>query len=84
MVTVTTIEAKNNIDKLWEKAASEPVTVEYAGKPMVVIMSVQEYSKLKSPSRKQRVAGTGASLLANLDVKAFLAIPIDEDFAEYM
>jgi len=84
MVTVTATEARNNIGKLWKKAAAEPVMVEAAGKPLVVVISAEEYEKLTSGKRKRRVAGTGANLLAGLDVKAFLATPIDDVFEDYM
>lgn len=84
MVTFTATEARNNIGKLWEAAANEPVLVEAAGKPMVVVMSAEEYNKLTGSPRKPRIAGTGANLLANLDVDDLLSTPIDEVFEEYM
>ena len=84
MVTLTATEARNNIGKLWEKGATEPVMVEAAGKPLAVVLSPQEYDKLVGARRKPRVAGTAANLLANVDVDALLATPIDDVFAEYM
>lgn len=84
MLTLTAVEARDNIGTLWEKAASEPVMIESAGQPLAVIMSPSEYERLTSAPRKPRVAGTGANLLANIDVEALLATPIDDVFAEYM
>lgn len=84
MVTMTASEARNNIGKLWDAAANEPVLVESVGKPLAVVMSPDQYDRLTAKRRKPRVLGTGANLLAGLDVEKFLAIPIDDDFAEYM
>lgn len=85
MLTVTATEARNNIGKLWEKAASEPVMVESAGKAMVVVMSAREYERLTGTySRKPRIPGTGTNLLAGIDVDALLDTPVDDDFAEYL
>lgn len=84
MVRMTATEARNNIGKLWDRAAQEPVQVEAAGKPLAVVMSPQQYERLTAAHRKPRVPGTGANLLAGLDVQKFLATPIVDDFAEYM
>jgi prevent-host-death family protein len=84
LLTLTASEARNNIGKLWEQAAAEPVLVESAGKPLAVVMSPQEYDRLTGGRRKPRVAGTGANLLADVDVDALLATPIDDVFADYM
>jgi len=56
-----------------------------AGKPLrdVVIELVDEAVSGDEP-RRRRVAGTGANLLANVDVDALLATPIEDVFAEYM
>jgi len=84
MVTITASEARNNIGKLWDAAATEPVLVEAVGKPVAVVMSPEQYNRLTAKPRKPRVLGTGASLLGGLDVNRFLATSIDEDFAEYI
>jgi prevent-host-death family protein len=84
MLTVTATEARDNVDELWKKAASEPVMVESTGKAMVVVMSAQEYERLSDKhSRKPRAAGTGANLLAGVDVDALLDTPVDDEFAGY-
>lgn len=80
MLTMTASEAHNNINKLWDAAATEPVLVEAVGKPVAVVMSPEQYDRLIAKRRKPRVLGTGASLLAGLDVDKFLATSIDNDF----
>jgi len=47
-------------------------------------MNAEEYQRISVPVRKKRIACTGASQLANLDVKAFLDTQIDEYFAGYV
>jgi len=76
-------EARRNIGKLWKEAATHPITVLSHGNPIAVVMSVNEYDKLVS-RRRPRVAGTGANLLADVDVAELLSTPIDDIFAEYM
>ena len=46
-------------------------------------MSLDEYHKLM-PSPKPRTPGTGANVLANVDVDQLLSTPIDDLFADYM
>lgn len=84
MVRMTATEARNNIGKLWDTAAVEPVQVEAAGKPLAVVVSPEQYALLTTKRRKPRVLGTGANLLAGLDVEKFLATPVNDDFADYL
>jgi prevent-host-death family protein len=83
MVTISATDARNNIGKLWETAADEPVTVESAGKPIAVVLSPQTYDKLVS-SRRPRKAGTMKRMFEGIDVNALLDTPIDEVFKDYM
>lgn len=83
MTTMNATDARNNIGKLWERASREPVTIESAGKPIAVVLSPEEYDKLKR-RRKPRQPGTMRDLLAGVDIDALLATPIDDVFAEYM
>jgi len=83
MVTMTATAARNNIKKLWTTAATEPVTIETAGKPIAVVISPDEYTRLKSRA-KPRKLGFAKDILAGIDVDALLATPIDDVFAEYM
>lgn len=83
MVTMNATDARNNIGKLWDTASREPVTIESAGKPIAVVLSPEEYEKLKK-QRKPRQPGFAKDLLAGVDVDALLATSIDEVFADYM
>lgn len=83
MVTISATEARNNIGKLWDTAAREPVMVESAGTPVAVVISPDEYEKLRG-NRKPRVAGFARDLLAGVDVDALMAVPIDDIFEDYM
>lgn len=83
MTTISATEARNNIGKLWETAAQEPVTVLSAGKPIAVVLSPDEYEKMTA-RRKPRQAGTGKQFFAGVDVNALLAVDITDAFAEYL
>jgi len=83
MVTMKAAEARNNIASLWEKAAEQPVMIESAGKPIAVVLSVEAYNQLTS-ARPPRQFGAGRHLLADVDIDALLATPIDDMFADYM
>lgn len=85
MVTMKVTEARNNIDSLWTKAAEQPVMIESAGKPIAVVLSVEEYNKLAKPLQL-REFGCGRHLLsgARIDVDALMAVPIDDIFGDYM
>lgn len=83
MVTMNATEARNNIKKLWTTAASEAVTIESAGKPIAVVLSPDEYARLKG-ELKPRKGGFAKGLFAGVDVDSLLATPIDDVFAEYM
>ncbi len=83
METMTASEARNNISKLWEAAAREPVTVEAAGKPVAVVLSPEAYNKLAN-TRQPRVPGCGRHLLKGVDIDALLSTPIDDVFEGYL
>jgi len=78
-------EVRNNIGSLWTKAAEQPVMIESAGKPIAVVLSVEEYDKLAKP-RQPREFGCGRHLLvgAGIDVDALMAVTIDDMFADYI
>jgi len=84
MVKMTASSARNNIKKLWNMAAQEPVTVESAGKPVAVVMSPEEYERLTGCATKPRQGDFAKDIFAGIDIDELLAIPIDEEFAEYM
>jgi prevent-host-death family protein len=49
MKTLTAKEAKNRFGRLIALARVEPVTVVRHGLPVVVVMSVEEFDRLKAP-----------------------------------
>ncbi len=81
MATISVTEARDDLGKLWEKAAQEPVTVLNAGKPIAVVLSPDEYDKMMT-RRKPRRAGAGRHLFAGVDVNALLAVDVTDAFAE--
>lgn len=46
MKSMTAKEAKNGFGLLLDTARAEPVTVEKHGRPVVVVLSVEEYQRL--------------------------------------
>jgi len=47
-------DAKNSFGRLLDTARAEPVTVEKHGRPVVVVLSVEEYERLKAQDSKAR------------------------------
>lgn len=50
MKTMSAKDAKNAFGRLIDTALAEPVTVEKHGRGVVVVLSVEEYERLKSAS----------------------------------
>ncbi len=48
MQTLTAKDAKYDFGRLIDLARAEPVTVAKHGRPVVVVLSVEEYERLKS------------------------------------
>ncbi len=48
MKTISAKNAKNSFGRLVDTARAEPVTVEKHGRGVVVVMSVEEYERLKA------------------------------------
>lgn len=48
MKTISAKDAKNGFGRLIDTARAEPVTVEKHGRGVVVVMSVEEYERLKA------------------------------------
>ena len=48
MKTMSAKDAKNAFGLLLDTALAEPVTVEKHGRPVVVVMSIEEYEQLTS------------------------------------
>ena len=53
MQTMSAKDAKNTFGLLVDKARAEPVTVEKHGRPVVVVMSVEEFERLSASSLSQ-------------------------------
>ena len=85
MIRIKATEARNNIGNLWKTAATEPVTVESAGRAIAVVLSPEAYDRLAT-GRRPRDAGCGRNLLsgAGVDVNELLATPVDDAFSDYM
>ncbi len=48
MMTLAAREAKNRFGRLMDKAQQEPVTIEKNGRPMAVVMSMEEYRRMEA------------------------------------
>ena len=85
MITISATEARNNIGKLWDKAAKEPVTIESAGKPIAVVLNAETYKEL-TMVRAPRQSGCGRHLLSGKGIKIndLLATPLEDVFSEYI
>lgn len=57
MKTMSAREAKNGFGILIDTARQEPVTIEKHGRPVVVVVSVEEYRRLKAPRVTSGAAG---------------------------
>ncbi|GAB6053103.1 hypothetical protein JCM17960_19230 [Magnetospira thiophila] len=47
-------EAKNGFGLLLDTARAEPVVIEKHGRPVVVVLSVEQYQRLTGDKKKQR------------------------------
>lgn len=56
MRTVSAKDAKYNFGELIDKARAAPVTVAKYGRPVVVVMAVEEYERLKGLAREGKSA----------------------------
>ncbi len=82
MTTISATEARNNIGKLWSRAAEGPVTVLSAGQEVAVVLSPAEFARLTA-RRHGAKAGFAKHLCPGTDMSALLDTNIDEVFAEY-
>ena len=82
MITINATEARNNIGKLWTKAANGPVTVLSAGQPVAVVLSPAEFAKLTARTHGIK-AGFGKHLFPGVDMNALLETNIDDVFEDY-
>ena len=59
MQTLSARDAKYNFGRLIDTARAQPVTVEKHGRPVVVVLAIEEYQRLKmieSEHRAERIA----------------------------
>jgi prevent-host-death family protein len=54
MQNMSAKDAKYGFGRLIDLARTEPVTVEKHGRPVVVVMAVEEYERLSGKTEKQR------------------------------
>lgn len=54
MRTMSAKDAKNSFGMLLDYARAEPVKVEKHGRPVVVVISVEEFERLNQPARGNR------------------------------
>lgn len=52
MKSMSARDAKNAFGLLLDMARAEPVTVQKHGRPVVVVLSIEEYERIKVPPRK--------------------------------
>ena len=60
MQTLSARDAKYNFGRLIDTARAEPVTVEKHGRPVVIVLAVEEYQRLKSIESEHRAAAVAA------------------------
>ena len=82
MMTMSAMEGRNSIGKLWDKAAAGPVTVVSTGKAVAVVLSPAEFEKLTA-RRCGAKAGFAKHLFPAVDMNALLETSLDDVFGEY-
>ena len=58
MKSMSAKEAKNGFGLLLDTARAEPVTIEKHGRPVVVVLSTEEYERLLSLSARNKEGST--------------------------
>lgn len=56
MKSISAKEAKNSFGLLLDTARAEPVTIEKHGRPVVVVLAIEEYERLESISKQLQSA----------------------------
>jgi prevent-host-death family protein len=62
MINISAKDAKNEFGLLLDTARAEPVTIEKHGRPVVVVVSVEEYDRLLSHSKRSEKARSARSM----------------------
>lgn len=65
MRTMSAKEAKNSFGLLIDHARAEPVQIEKHGRPVVVVMSVEEFQRLDAPSKQSGKQAPGTVTIGN-------------------
>lgn len=60
MKTLSARDAKNRFGYLIDTARQEPVSVEKHGRPVVVVLSVEDYERLAHDNSEEKDGGAGA------------------------
>ena len=61
MKSMSAKEAKNGFGLLLDTARAEPVVIEKHGRPVVVVLSTEEYDRLQSSARRKTVGASQSS-----------------------
>ena len=56
MKTISAIDAKNRFGQLLDAAQREPVTVTKKGRPAAVMLSVEDYERIRGAARRRLLA----------------------------
>lgn len=64
--TMAAKEAKNGFGLLLDTARAEPVTIEKHGRPVVVVLSTEEYDRLILCADSGKVASVGSKVDGNV------------------
>ncbi len=56
MKSVSAIDAKNRFGQLLDAAQREPVTVTKKGRPAAVVLSVEDYERIRGAARRRLLA----------------------------
>ena len=84
MTIASATDFKVHLGEYLDKAQSEPVIVQKAGRDVAVLISKDEYDRLSNrPEPRRRQRGFAKHLFAGVDVDQLLATPL-EGFEEYM
>ncbi|MCP5316230.1 MAG: type II toxin-antitoxin system Phd/YefM family antitoxin [Chromatiaceae bacterium] len=54
MKSMSAKDAKNGFGRLLDTARAEPVTIEKHGRPVVVVMSIEEFERLQVAGQNRR------------------------------
>jgi prevent-host-death family protein len=53
MKTMSAKDAKNGFGLLLDTARAEPVTIEKHGRPVIVVLAIEEYERLKGLEKRE-------------------------------